>query len=359
MLEESELVKELHHAQKLGDREREKALLYKLALLKYEEEQYIRARRFLKSIQDKEKNYPLVNYLDALIYLQEGKKAEAKKALDLELRYHPSLEKVRLLRDKLKVELQVPILSLAICALFILFYVLWSVPVTNQSTLLLYSLHETSLVSWSLLLSLFYHLSASHLLLNFFLLLIFGSLLERQIGSFRFLLVFLFGGIVGNLIQSIAVPEAFVLGSSAALFAVLGAHVMRDPLLDISFFGKVKIPLILVFGTFFSLDYLFRIETSSDLLLFANLAHLIGFFVGIMLMGLLYQETIDIFYNWLGISLGFWLVLYSTQVLFTFQSITLIEILFQMIIMSFGAFIIYYSYEKLIRLKAEVSKDGL
>lgn len=77
--------------------------------------------------------------------------------------------------------------------------------------------------------SMFLHFGLEHLIFNMLLLLFLGDTLERVAGKMRYLLVYLGGGLAGNLV-SYAVElhqdsYAVSAGASGAIFAVLGALV--------------------------------------------------------------------------------------------------------------------------------------
>ena len=75
----------------------------------------------------------------------------------------------------------------------------------------------------------FLHFGIEHLLNNMLVLFVLGSRLERVIGKIKFLLIYLLGGVLGNVIslylelhaQNFAVSA----GASGAVFAVMGAMI--------------------------------------------------------------------------------------------------------------------------------------
>lgn len=73
-----------------------------------------------------------------------------------------------------------------------------------------------------LLTSMFLHIHVLHMLLNANLLFIMGQSLERKIGHWRFLLVYMVGGIGGGLAHTFFAHMAG-LGASGAIYAILGA----------------------------------------------------------------------------------------------------------------------------------------
>ncbi|HST45705.1 MAG TPA: rhomboid family intramembrane serine protease [Luteimonas sp.] len=79
--------------------------------------------------------------------------------------------------------------------------------------------------------ALFLHADWAHLLGNLVFLLIFGLPAERVMGSLRFLLLFLLGGAVANLVAvlAIAAPDRLIIGASGAVSAVIGAYLALFP----------------------------------------------------------------------------------------------------------------------------------
>lgn len=83
----------------------------------------------------------------------------------------------------------------------------------------------------TLLTSLFLHVGWVHLLVNMLYLLVFGGSTERALGSARFLLLYLGGGLVGAVAQVLAVPDSVapVVGASGAIAATMGAQLVLYP----------------------------------------------------------------------------------------------------------------------------------
>jgi membrane associated rhomboid family serine protease len=82
-----------------------------------------------------------------------------------------------------------------------------------------------------LLTALFLHADWTHLLGNLIFLLIFGLPAERVMGPWRFLLLFLLGGVVANLaaVLMIGAPHRLIIGASGAVSAVIGAYLALFP----------------------------------------------------------------------------------------------------------------------------------
>lgn len=90
----------------------------------------------------------------------------------------------------------------------------------------------------------FIHAGWLHLLSNLLFLVIFSLPAERSLGSPRFLLLFLLGGVVGNLIGAVSLTGARVaiIGCSGAVSAVVGAYV--------TLFPRTRLGLVLPLGLY-------------------------------------------------------------------------------------------------------------
>ena len=75
---------------------------------------------------------------------------------------------------------------------------------------------------WRLITAAFLHYGPIHLLLNMFALFFAGTLLERAIGRWRFLALYLVSGIAGSAGALVLSPLAATVGASGAVFGVLG-----------------------------------------------------------------------------------------------------------------------------------------
>ncbi|MGC1547132.1 MAG: rhomboid family intramembrane serine protease [Rhodanobacter sp.] len=117
-----------------------------------------------------------------------------------------------------------------------------------------------------LLTALFIHVAWLHLLSNLLFLVIFGLPAERSLGSLRFLLLFLLGGIVANLIGAISLAGVGrpIIGCSGAVSAVLGTYVALFPrarlglVLPLGLYLEfVRVPAFLLIGIWVLLQLLF------------------------------------------------------------------------------------------------------
>ena len=77
---------------------------------------------------------------------------------------------------------------------------------------------------WRIVTAIFLHLNYLHIILNGWSLFIMGELVEPAYGSFRFVVLFLLGGVMGGLLSLVAYPpDAVLVGASGAIFGLLGA----------------------------------------------------------------------------------------------------------------------------------------
>ena len=124
----------------------------------------------------------------------------------------------------------------------------------------------------TLLTAIFMHASWSHIIGNMIFLWAFGPEIEEAMTSLRYLLFYLFGGIVSMITQIAADPAGTVpyLGASGAIAAVMGAFLVtypRDRIRTILFFGfffrTTFIPAALLIGFWF-VTQLVNLGTVTD-----------------------------------------------------------------------------------------------
>jgi len=138
--------------------------------------------------------------------------------------------------------------------------------------------------------ALFIHVTWLHLLSNLLFLVIFGLPGERALGSFRFLLLFVVGGIVANLIGalSLAGVRLPIIGCSGAVSAVVGTYVALFPrarlglVLPLGLYLEfVRVPAFLLIGIWVLLQLLFSYAGPSYGA-YVWWAHIGGFLFGVM-----------------------------------------------------------------------------
>lgn len=128
---------------------------------------------------------------------------------------------------------------------------------------------------WTILTHIFLHGSLLHLGYNLFALALFGSILEKQVGSKLFLIIFFVGGVISSF-GDILFYEATI-GASGAIFAILGSLAILRPKLVVWALG-VPMPALVAAFIWALLD-LAGMFYPGDV---AHAAHLFGLGFGII-----------------------------------------------------------------------------
>ncbi len=136
---------------------------------------------------------------------------------------------------------------------------------------------------WRFFTAVFLHGNFTHLLYNVFALALFGSMLEKMIGSRRFLILFFITGILANIFSINFYDNS--LGASGAIFGIIGALIIIRPLMIVWAFG-LPMPIFLA-GILWAIGDAIGIFVPSNV---ANLAHLSGMFFGLV-FGILYKKN--------------------------------------------------------------------
>jgi membrane associated rhomboid family serine protease len=144
--------------------------------------------------------------------------------------------------------------------------------------------------------ALFIHADWIHLTTNLLFLIIFGLPTERALGAGRFLMLFVIGGAIANLVGALTLAgtSSPIIGSSGAVSSVVGAYLVLYPrahlglVLPLGFFLEfVRVPASLLIGFWAVLQILFTYVGPA----FGAVAwwtHISGFLLGI-LMALLWR----------------------------------------------------------------------
>jgi membrane associated rhomboid family serine protease len=130
---------------------------------------------------------------------------------------------------------------------------------------------------WTLVTHIFLHGGFEHFFFNMLFFIFFGPLLERKIGSTKFLLIFFLSGIFAGIGWSLtsAYPA---LGASGALMGIFATLAVLMPRMRVYFFFLIPMEIWMVVVLFALFDFI--ILGSGDMI--AHTAHLSGLFFGLV-----------------------------------------------------------------------------
>lgn len=138
--------------------------------------------------------------------------------------------------------------------------------------------------------ALFIHAQWLHLAANMLFLVIFGLSAERELGSLRFLALFVLGGMFANLMGAVSLAgvQAPIIGCSGAVSAVVGAYLALFPrarlglVLPLGLYLEfVRVPASLMIGLWALLQLLFG-YIGAGFGAIAWWSHIAGFLFGIL-----------------------------------------------------------------------------
>lgn len=111
---------------------------------------------------------------------------------------------------------------------------------------------------WTLLTSMFVHVSFWHIFANMLTLYFFGRYVNMLVGEGKFLVVYFLGGLLGGFFYLLmASPFSIAIGASGAIFAVAGVLVVMSPRLRV-FIIPIPVPLplwVVVIGGFVIMSF--------------------------------------------------------------------------------------------------------
>lgn len=145
---------------------------------------------------------------------------------------------------------------------------------------------------YNILTSMFMHGGFSHIIMNMWILYIFGDNVEDSLGKFKFILFYLLCGVVATLSHSIvhAGSEMPLVGASGAIAGVMGAYMILFPrarvvsiFIFIILIRIIKVPALLWIGFWLFLQIIYSPLGGPV----AYLAHIGGFIAGVVLLFLL------------------------------------------------------------------------
>lgn len=140
---------------------------------------------------------------------------------------------------------------------------------------------------WQLVTYLFLHGGTLHLLLNMLMLFLFGSPVEREIGSSEFLTLYLACGVLAGVFSTIlavaSTAPVAVLGASGAVYGVLLAYAVLNPYQVVTFWfiPMRATTMVLILG---GLALIFQVTGQRAHI--AHLTHLGGLLAGFLYLRL-------------------------------------------------------------------------
>jgi membrane associated rhomboid family serine protease len=153
----------------------------------------------------------------------------------------------------------------------------------------------------TILTSMFLHGGIPHIAGNMLYLWIFGNNIEDDTGRVRFIFFYLLCGTAAAMTHALLNRSSVVpmIGASGAISGVLGAYLLLYPrarVVTLLFFGfyirTVEIPAVFVLGSWFVIQFLSALSSSSSGGGIAWYAHVGGFVAGMMLIGLFKRSTV-------------------------------------------------------------------
>ena len=133
---------------------------------------------------------------------------------------------------------------------------------------------------WTFVTYMFLHAGFSHIFFNMFALFLFGTQVERQMGSREFLLFYFVTGVLAGIFSFVVyvltrTHEVWLMGASGAIFAVQLAYAVFFPDAIIYIWGILPLRAPVMVLGFTVLELVFQIFRRDDGV--AHLTHLAGF----------------------------------------------------------------------------------
>ena len=193
------------------------------------------------------------------VYPNINKEEDTLEGMDLFIKLSTDInqktERDARMNDKV-FEQKKPIVTYILLAINILVFILMYVignGSTDVGTLYAFGANYAPAVQageyWRLITSAFLHIGLVHLLCNMYSLYIIGPQLESFFGRTKYIIIYLGGAIIGNLLANTITPNAIGAGASGAIFALLGALLYFGYHYRVYLGGVIKsqiIPIILL-----------------------------------------------------------------------------------------------------------------
>jgi len=130
---------------------------------------------------------------------------------------------------------------------------------------------------WTLVTHVFLHGSFEHFFFNMLFFIFFGPVLERRIGSTKFLIIFFLAGIIAGIGWSLTAVNPAV-GASGALSGIFATLAVLMPRMKVYLFFFIPLDMWMAVIFFALID--FMLIGSGDMI--AHTAHLSGLFFGLL-----------------------------------------------------------------------------
>ena len=251
----------------------------------------------LKSFDDISKFKNIINAFPNILEIENDK----EKGIELFLKLtddinHKNLEENKKVEDVFSKKN--PIITYSLIFINIIIYVLIAIVGSNiidfdnrilykYGALVNADAFYNSFDYFRLFISIFLHGGLLHLLFNMYSLYIIGPQIENFYGKFKFLIIYIFSGLCGNLLSMLFLPDLTVsVGASGAIFGLLGSLVYFGYHYRVYLGGVIKsqiIPLIVI--------NLFIGYMSSGI---NNIAHIGGLIGGVLIskaLGVKYKSS--------------------------------------------------------------------
>jgi len=137
---------------------------------------------------------------------------------------------------------------------------------------------------WVLVTSMFLHGGVEHLIYNMFALALFGTILEKILGTKKFIILYFIAGLLAGLGAVLFYDAA--LGASGAIFGVLGCLAVLRPRMRV-YVGYIPMPMAIAAVLWVAGD-LFGMFAPDQV---AHAAHLFGMFFGLA-VGVYYRKEL-------------------------------------------------------------------
>jgi rhomboid protease GluP len=129
---------------------------------------------------------------------------------------------------------------------------------TNTNTLIFFGAKVNELIYqgewWRLITPIFLHIGFLHLLMNSFALYYIGTTVEKMYGSWRFLFIYLFAGIIGSFLSFVFSP-AISAGASGSIFGLFGSLLLLGIMKPNLFFRTIGPNILIVIAINLALGF--------------------------------------------------------------------------------------------------------